>query len=270
MENGDCPHYHAFMVIHIDQLTKSYGDKPALRGVCLDVKAGQVLGYLGPNGAGKTTTVKILTAMLKPDQGEATVCGFNVVKDPVEVKRRVGYVPEVAALYETMTPLEYGRFIGRLHGLTEQVLDERLGKFLTIFGLHENRNDVMATFSKGMKQKILILTALLHNPPVVILDEPLNGLDANAALLLKEVIACLSARGRAVFYCSHLMDVVEKVCDRVVILKEGRIVADGTVGEVQEQTGASSIEAAFSMMTSTTDWAGLAKNFVEAMEGNGG
>jgi len=177
-------------------------------------------------------------------------------------------VPETAALYESMTPLEYGRFVGRLQGLQEAGLNRRLEAFLSIFQLHENRDDVMASFSKGMKQKVLILTALLHNPRVVILDEPLNGLDANAALLLKEIIHHLSARGRTVFYCSHLLDVVEKVCHRVVILKQGRIMADGDVDELRERSGEKSIEGVFSQMTSTMDWSDLAKEFVQTMEEN--
>ncbi len=254
------------MSIRIEKLSKSYDGNPALRGIDLVVEPGQVLGYLGPNGAGKTTTVRILTATLEPDGGRAFVCGFDTGKHPLEVKRRVGYVPETAFLYETMTPMEYGRFVGRLHGLDEALLEKRLLVALEIFGLFANRDDLMASFSKGMKQKVLILTALFHNPPVVILDEPLNGLDANAALLLKEIIASLSARGRTVFYCSHLLDVVEKICHRVVILKEGRVLADGTLEEVRSQAGTGSIEAAFSAMTSTTDWAALATDFIDAMD----
>ncbi len=253
------------MIIELENLSKSYGAKPALRGVSLTAAPGQVVGYLGPNGAGKTTTVKILNATLKPDAGRVTVCGIDTVRDPVRVKSRVGYVPEVAALYESMTPVEYGRFIGRLHRLDETALDRRLMAFLEIFGLEPNRHDLMATFSKGMKQKVLILTALLHNPPLVILDEPLNGLDANAALLLKDIIARLAERGRTVFYCSHLLDVVEKVCDRVIILKEGRILADGTVDDVRSLTAAGSIEGAFSDLTSSTDWGAQAGAFVEAL-----
>lgn len=254
-------------MIHIKNVGKSYGAKVALQGIDLQVEPGQVLGYLGPNGAGKTTTVKILTAVMKPDEGTVSVCGFDVVKNPIEVKRRVGYVPEVAALYESMTPMEYGRFVGRLQGLDDAVLDRRLEAFLSAFDLHGNRHDPMATFSKGMKQKVLIITALLHNPPLVILDEPLNGLDANAALLLKEIIAKLSERGRTVFYCSHLLDVVERVCHRVVILKEGRVLADGTVDAIREQSSRGSIEDAFSAMTSATDWAARAESFVEVLEG---
>lgn len=256
--------------IRLDGIIKSYGEKRALNGVSLEVPSGQVLGYIGPNGAGKTTTVKILTGTLRPDQGHVSVCGFDALKNPIEVKKRVGYVPEVAALFESMTPLEYGRFVGRIQGLEDHILDYRLDSFIRIFGLYDSRNEIMAALSKGAKQKILILTALLHNPPVVILDEPLNGLDANAAFLLKEIIACLSHRGRTIFYCSHLLDVVEKVCHRVVILKEGRILTDGTVEAVRKKAGTLSIEAAFSALTSTIDWAGRAEEFVAALDGKGG
>jgi ABC-2 type transport system ATP-binding protein len=254
------------MTIQLQGISKSYGRKQALHEVSLAMETGQVLGYLGPNGAGKTTTVKILTATLKPDSGSVSVCGFDPAKDPLAVKKRVGYVPEVAALYESMTPMEYGTFVGRLHRLPESLLTHRLEAYLKIFELYENRHNVMATFSKGMKQRILILTSLLHNPPVLILDEPLNGLDANAALLLKEIIACLAARGRTVFYCSHLLDVVERVCHRVVILREGRLCAEGTVDGLKEKSKAKSIEGVFSALTSATDWARLAKNLVDTME----
>jgi ABC-2 type transport system ATP-binding protein len=255
------------MMIQLEDVTKLYGGKAALQGVSLAVEPGRVLGYLGPNGAGKTTTVKILTATLKPDGGKVTVCGFDPASDPVAVKSRVGYVPEVAALYESMTPIEYGRFVGRLHGLAEDLIAKRLGAFLKVFGLDANRHQPIGTFSKGMKQKVLILTALLHNPPLVILDEPLNGLDANAALLLKDIIARLATAGRTVFYCSHLLDVVEKVCDRVVILKEGRVIADGSVDEIRSGSERGSIEGAFSELTSTTDWGGLAEEFVDSLGG---
>jgi ABC-2 type transport system ATP-binding protein len=257
------------MIIHLESITKSYGDTRALKGITLEVGAGQVLGYIGPNGAGKTTTVKILTAVLRPDTGIVKVCGFDAVAESLEVKKRVGYVPEAAALYESMTPMEYGRFVGRLQRLDESALDRRLERFLSIFGLHENRHDPLATFSKGMKQKVAVLTALLHNPPLVILDEPLNGLDANTALLMKEIIARLADEGRTVFYCSHLLDVVERVCHRVVILKEGEILADGTVDEVRQTAGGSTIESAFSTLTSTTDWAALAGEFVKELDSSG-
>jgi len=257
------------MVIRLDTITKTYGTKTALDQVSLEVEPGQVIGYLGPNGAGKTTTVKILTAVLEPDSGRVEVCGFDPMRHPLEVKKRVGYVPEVAALYESMTPVEYGRFVGRMHRLGEHLLERRLDAFLQIFGLHENRHEPIAAFSKGMKQKTLILTALLHNPPLVILDEPLNGLDANAALLLKEIIASLARKGRTVFYCSHLLDVVERVCHRVVILKAGRILIDGSVDEVRSRSHTDTIEQAFSQLTSSTDWAGLADEFIALLDEEG-
>jgi len=253
------------MVIQLQKICKSYGDKRVLHDISLDIEAGQVIGYLGPNGAGKTTTVKILTATHIPDSGRATVCGFDPASDPIEVRRRVGYVPETPALYESMTPMEFGRFIGRLHKIPEASLDRRLERSLEIFGLPENRHELLGTFSKGMKQKVAIVTGLIHNPPVVILDEPLNGLDAGSALLLKEIISRLAEQGRTVFYCSHLLDVVEKVCHRVVILREGRVLADGTVAELREQSSSSSLEDVFRQLTASHDLPGLAADFVKAM-----
>lgn len=255
------------MVIQLQAICKSYGDKRVLHDISLHIEAGQVIGYLGPNGAGKTTTVKILTATHTPDSGTASICGFDPARDPIEVRRRVGYVPETPALYESMTPMEFGRFVGRLHGIAEQELDRRLESGLEIFGLRESRHELIATFSKGMKQKVAIVTGLIHNPPVVILDEPLNGLDAGSALLLKEIIARLAEKGRTVFYCSHLLDVVEKVCHRVVILREGRILADGTCAELREKSSSTSLEGVFRQLTSSRDLPGLAESFVNTMAG---
>lgn len=253
--------------ISIRQLTKGYADKPVLRGIDLEVQPGQVLGYIGPNGAGKTTTVKILMGMLGDFGGEVRVCGFDVRQDPLEVKRRVGYVPETAALYEALTPMEFLKFVGRVHGLADRDTDQRAREMLDLFELSGELDHRMATFSKGMRQKVLLTAGVLHNPDVLFLDEPLSGLDANSALTVKEIVARLARMGKTIFYCSHVMDVVERVSDRIVILSGGQIVADGSFEQLQATSSAASLERIFSQLTSQGGQEAVADRFIQAMQG---
>jgi len=250
--------------ISIRNLNKNYGDKPVLRAIDLDCQSGQVLGYIGPNGAGKTTTVKILTGMLDEFDGEVFVCGHNVKTHPLDVKRRIGYVPETAALYEALTPMEFLRFVGGLHGLAVDEIERRARRMLDLFGLSAEVDSRMSTFSKGMRQKVLILSAMIHNPDVLFLDEPLSGLDANAVLTVKEIIARLARGGKTIFYCSHVMDVVERVCDRIVILSNGTIIADGSFEELQSMSKADSLEGIFTQLTGKGEQTGIAEQLIQA------
>ena len=242
-----------FMSIELKNLQKNFGDLKAVDNVSFFIPKGQIFGYLGPNGAGKTTTVKILTGMIPPTGGTASVAGFDIQNESIEVKRRIGYVPESGALYQSLTPFEYLKFVGRLYGMPESRIETRIEKFMGFFGLAENQHERMDTFSKGMKQKVVIASALIHNPEIIFFDEPLNGLDANTALLLKELIRNLAGDGKTVFYCSHIMEVVENLCDRVVIIDRGKIVADGSVKELKNMTRQSTLEAVFSQLTDAGD-----------------
>ena len=257
---------HAGPIISIHALTKSFGSKTVLRGIDLEVLPGHVLGYIGPNGAGKTTTVKILTGMLSGYGGQARVCGFDVAAQPLEVKRRIGYVPESAALYDALTPREFLQFIGRLYGLTDSEIWRRAFEMLDLFGLTRELDDRMSTFSKGMRQKVLIVAGLIHNPQVIFLDEPLSGLDANSVVIVKEVITRLARHGKAIFYCSHVMDVVERICDRITIINDGRIIADGTFEQLQTQSKAASLERIFTQLTSAGGHEAVADRFIQAFE----
>lgn len=257
---------NANATITIRNLTMSYGDKPVLGGIDLDVEPGQVLGYLGPNGAGKTTTVKILIGMLAGFGGRVTVCGHDVAVEPLEVKRRIGYVPESAALYEALTPMEYLRLIGRLYGLADDQSEQRAREMMELFGLAAEREERMSTFSKGMRQKVLITAGLIHNPDVIFLDEPLSGLDANAVVTVKEIISRLARRGKTIFYCSHVMDVVERVCDRIVILSGGKIIADGSFEQLQADSSGSSLEHIFTQLTGEQGHEALADRFISAFQ----
>jgi len=251
-------------IICVHGLTKSFGDKQVLRGVDLEVSTGQVLGYIGPNGAGKTTTVKILIGMLGGFGGNVSVCGFDIATDPLEVKRRIGYVPESAAMYDTLTPMEYLSFVGRLYGLDAAVVDRRAHDMLGLLGLSDELDQRMSTFSKGMRQKVLIVSGLIHDPDVIFLDEPLSGLDANSAITIKEIIAQSAAAGKTVFYCSHVMDVVERVCDRIVIINDGHVVADGSFEQLKSMNKAISLERIFTELTGDGGHEAVAKRFIQS------
>ena len=251
--------------IRVEGLTRYYGKFLALDGVSFSVPAGQVCGYLGPNGAGKTTTIKILTGLIRPTKGRAWIAGFDLIQTPLEAKKRIGFVPESGALYEKLTPSEYLQMVGELRKMEPDLLSSRVEKFLQLFGLSKHKDQRMDTFSKGMKQKVLLSGAMLHDPDVLFLDEPLNGLDANTALLVKELIRNMAARGKTIFYSSHIMEVVEKVCDRIIILDKGRIAADGSIEELRAMTRESSLEDVFSQVTHSEDMAEIARAFTRDM-----
>jgi len=253
-------------MIETHNLQRFYGSKAALAGLTLRVAPGELLGFLGPNGAGKSTTVKILTGMIKPDGGSATVAGFDVVRDPLAVKQRIGYVPESAALYESLSAREYLDLIASLHHLPIESTRARIEELLNRFELSHAIDQRLSEFSKGMKQKVLIVSALLHRPDVLFLDEPLTGLDANAALVVKELLRGLAAQGRTIFFCSHVLEVVERVCTRIVIIDKGRLIADGTSADIAAAAGVSSLERAFVALTGTRDAALVTHDLLEALE----
>jgi ABC-2 type transport system ATP-binding protein len=239
-------------IIQIRNLAKSYSSKLVLKNLSLDIFRGQVIGYIGPNGAGKSTTVKILTGLIPDFEGEVLVNGINMAHDPQEIKKSIGYVPENAEIYDVLTPMEYLDFIGKLYGMEEPLLHDRAKKLLTAFGLAANTEDRMDTFSKGMKQKVLLIAGIIHNPSIIILDEPLSGLDANAVIMIKELIMRLSKEGKTIFYCSHMMDIVEKVADRILLINKGEIIADGTF-ESLKQNHSDTLERIFSKLTGRGD-----------------
>jgi ABC-2 type transport system ATP-binding protein len=227
-------------------LAKSYGTVAALRGVSFAVQPGEILGYLGPNGAGKSTTVKILTGLLPADAGQARIGGHDVASDPVAAKRLVGLVPESGALYEALTPLEYLRFVGRLYELSRAQAEARAGELLELLQLEPAAwHRRLCGLSKGMKQRVVIAAALLHRPRVLLLDEPLNGLDVGATIQFKALIAREAAAGCTILYSSHLLDVVERVCTRLIVLAQGSIRFDGSLAEVQRRHPGKTLEAAF-------------------------
>lgn len=251
-------------VIQIQNLHKYYSASHVLKGINLSVEAGQVVGYIGPNGAGKSTTLKVLIGLLTDYEGQVSVLGHDVKTDPIAVKSRIGYVPENAALYDTLTPMEYLQFIGQLYGMEESTIERRAFDLLGLFELSGHVNARMTTFSKGMRQKVLLISGLIHNPEIIFLDEPLSGLDANAVVLVKAIIRQLADAGKTVFYSSHIMDVVEKISDRIIIINAGQIIADGTFAELQHQHSGS-LEQLFGQLTGSDDQQDTATEFINTL-----
>jgi ABC-2 type transport system ATP-binding protein len=225
-------------VIAVENLVKSYSrdERRALDGLSLDVKPGELYGFLGPNGAGKTTTIKIIVGLLRPDSGSATVAGVDVLSNPLEVKRRIGYVPDEPLLYENMTGIRFLSFIADVF----EVPGDQRGQILDLaqeFELRDALGDRISSYSHGMKQKVAIIGALLHDPDVFILDEPIVGLDPQSSFLLKETMRRQCAKGKTVFFSTHVMEVAERLCDRVGIIRRGELIAEGPLDELRERAG---------------------------------
>ncbi|RPD46718.1 ABC transporter ATP-binding protein [Paracnuella aquatica] len=255
-------------IISLKQVNKSYGTKQVLHDINLDIFPGQVIGYIGPNGAGKSTTVKILCGLLTDYTGQVQVAGVEVKADPLAVKKLVGYVPELADLYEVLTPWEYLEFVATLQGMEPSVYETRIQRMVEAFGLRDNLHQRMDSFSKGMRQKVLLISGILHNPGIIIFDEPLSGLDANSVILVKELISRLAREGKTIFYCSHMMDVVEKVSDRIVLISEGTVVADDTFANLQQRMGQQHLEQIFSSLTKHQQPGSSADELLRAFENN--
>jgi ABC-2 type transport system ATP-binding protein len=237
--------------IRVSGLRFGYDGAEVLHGISFGIRPGEVTGLLGPNGAGKSTTLKILTGILKFSQGQVEVEGHQLPDEAFEVKKRVGYVPESAELYESISALEFLELCGRLHEIEERTLRSRIDALLESFGLSAQRRQRLGSYSKGMRQKVLISAALLHYPSVIIMDEPLTGLDVESALMTKDLLASLASAGKTVLYSSHVLDVVERFCDRVLIMDRGNIVADGSPDELKARSHESSLEAVFRGVTHT-------------------
>lgn len=226
-------------------LCKFYGSIPAVYNVDFSLQPGQVLGYLGPNGAGKSTTVKMLIGLLEPTDGRVLYEGQDIHKNLAAYRQRVGYVPEEPNLYPYLTGEEYLDMVGTLRGMPGARKKARINSLLNLFSLWPHRHVVLGSYSKGMRQRILLIAALMDNPDLLIFDEPLSGLDVTSALIVKNLIQALSARGKSVFYCSHVLEVVEKVCTHLIVLRKGQVIAHGSTGEVRERIGKCSLEDVF-------------------------
>jgi ABC-2 type transport system ATP-binding protein len=242
------------MIATFEAVSKVYGTIRALESLDLEIRRGEVLGLLGPNGAGKTTALRILCGLIEPTSGRATIGGFDVAREPLEAKRRFSFVPDGAPLYPSLTPRLHLRLVGRLHGLEETHIRAETERLLDGFGLLERGDDPVGDFSRGMRQKAALACALLPRPELLILDEPLTGLDAPTTSVIKELLRAWADGGGAVLYTSHLLDVVERVCDRMAILARGRLVAAGTLAELRAPSGSDgTLEEVFREVTQAGD-----------------
>ena len=252
-------------MLQIRRLTKRYSGIPVVNCVHFEIRRGEILGYLGPNGAGKSTTVKMLTGLIEPTSGEILFEGRNVLEDMKAFQRRIGYVPEEAHLYPHLSGREYLQLVGRIRGLPRRVLEPRMDELLRLVGLWEDRLSPLASYSKGMRQKILLLASLLHDPELLILDEPFSGLDVNAAMVLRRLLRSLAERRKMILYSSHVLEVVEKVCDTVLILHKGKIVAHDSVARLREMMSESSLEGVFAQVTQTEDSHAIAQRILDVV-----
>jgi ABC-2 type transport system ATP-binding protein len=240
-------------MLEVRNLAKRYNRIPAVDGITFSIRPGEVLGYLGPNGAGKSTTVKILIGLIEPTRGEILFRGRDVRDDWPGFLSSVGYVPEEPHLYPQLSGREHLQLVGRLRGMERRLLDFRMDELLRLFSLWEDRHSPLSSYSKGMRQKILLTAALLHNPELLILDEPFSGLDVNTAIMLRALIRELAAEGRMILYSSHVLEVVEKVCSSVVILRKGQVVAQDAVERLRTLMRQPSLEGVFTQLTEQQD-----------------
>jgi ABC-2 type transport system ATP-binding protein len=253
-------------MLELVNVSKSFRSIPAVENVSFVLKPGEVLGYLGPNGSGKSTTVKMVVGMIRPTRGKVLFAGCDIHDELPAYRARLGYVPEEAHVYAHLSGLEYLQLVGRLRGLEETLIEYKARTLLQLLSLEGAQYSPLSEYSKGMKQRVLIAAALLHDPQFIVFDEPLSGLDAISARLFKDLLVLLSAQGKAVLYISHVLEVVERVCSRVIVLAQGRIAADAPPGELIRLTALPSLESVFAELVKQTNTETLARDVVDVMK----
>ena len=241
-------------MIHVSHLTKKYGQNTAVDDISFEVQQGEIVGYLGPNGAGKkkSTTLKMLVGLLQPTSGEISVAGYDSQTELLELKRRIGYVPEEAQLYEHLTLVEHLQLIGRLYHLEERLISQKITELAPLFDMSSQANQRISGFSQGMRQKCIIMSALMHNPDVLFLDEPFTNLDVGTVTLMKTLLQRLAGLGKTILYCTHILEVAETLCPRIMIIDAGKLIADAPVTELREQTNQTALNEIFTQLTDTT------------------
>lgn len=243
--------------INLKEVTKSFGTLKAVNNLELTVEPGEIRGLLGPNGSGKSTTMKMILGLLKPDSGSINVCGVDVRSKPVEARRHLGYVPETPFLYEYLSAAEYLDLVGVAYGLDKTERQKRAGELLQALQLEKQVNEVMSGYSQGMRQKIALISALMHRPDVLILDEPLNGLDPRSARIVKEILHRLAGEGVSILFSTHVLEIADAICNKITIISNGSTVAEGTSQEIKAMAGlkSSSLEDVFLKLTGSEDTA---------------
>jgi len=253
-------------VLELQNLTKRYRGIAAVENVSFRLLPSEIVGYLGPNGSGKSTTVKIITGLLQPNQGRVLFRGHSIHDDLVAYRAVLGYVPEEAHIYTHLSGLEYLQLVGRLRGMTEKLIALKANTLLKLLALESWRYSPISLYSKGMKQRVLIAAALMHNPQLLIFDEPLSGLDVVSARLFKDLLRELAGQGKAILYISHVLEVVEQICDRVIVIAKGKLLADAPPGELTTLMKLANLESVFAQLVQQKDTRALARRLVEVMK----
>jgi len=250
-------------LLELRNVFKRFGGFLAVNDVSFSVRAGEITGYLGPNGSGKSTTLKMVTGLIEPTRGEILFEGVPIQSDPIAYKRRMGYVPEEPHLYSHLTGLEYLTLVAQLRDLPPKPASEKIDGLLQLFGLHSHRHLSISSYSKGMRQKLLLSAALLHNPDLILLDEPFSGLDVTSALVMRSLIRELAARGKVVVFSSHELDTVERVCSHVVILHRGKIVADDSIDRLTTLMAVPTLEEVFCQLAVEQDTTAISREIAD-------
>jgi len=252
-------------MLELAKVSRSYRSIPAVENVSFVLKAGEVLGYLGPNGSGKSTTVKMVMGMIRPTKGKILFAGQNIHDDLAAYRTQLGYVPEEAQLYTHLSGLEYLQLVGRLRGIEERVLDYKARTLLQLLSLEAAQYSALSDYSKGMKQRVLIAAALLHDPDVLVFDEAQSGLDIANSLLFRHLLRTLAARGKAILYISHVLELVEKICEHIVVIYRGRIVADDSVSRLRDLMQLPNLEEIFTQLVEQDDMESRAQEIASVM-----
>jgi ABC-2 type transport system ATP-binding protein len=258
------------LMLELQSLFRSYRGIPAVQDVSFKVSAGEIVGFLGPNGAGKSTTVKMITGLLRPNDGRVLFEGHDVHQDMAAFRSTIGYVPEEAHLYNYLSALEYLQLVGRLRGLSETLIESKALGLLKLLDLESWQHSPVSSYSKGMRQRVLIAAALLHDPKLLIFDEPLSGLDVVSARLFKDLLELLAAQGKAILYISHVLEVVEQICNRVIVIANGKILADAHPAELAKLMHLPNLESAFTQLVRQQNTRVIAQKIVEVMQINHG
>jgi ABC-2 type transport system ATP-binding protein len=253
-------------MLELRHVTKRYSGIPVVSDLSFVAHVGEVTGYLGPNGSGKSTTMKMITGLIEPSEGEILFRGEPIERDWIAYKQRLGYVPEEPQLYPHLTGAEYLEMVGQLRGLPERQLPEKIGDFLKLLSLYGDRYVPISSYSKGMRQKVLLAAALLHNPEIVLLDEPFSGLDVNSALVLRNLIRELAARGKVILFSSHELETVERVSSRIVILHKGCLVANDSIEQLRAMMCLPTLEEIFSQLAIEQDTGAITREIVQLIE----
>jgi len=253
-------------MLELNHVWKSFRSIPAVRDVSFVVNPGEVLGYLGPNGSGKSTTVKMVIGLIKPTKGHVLFCGRKIYEDLPGYRAQLGYVPEEAQVYTHLSGLEYLQLVGRLRGMEERLIEAKARELLKLLSLEAAQYSALSDYSKGMKQRVLIAAALLHDPKLIVFDEPQSGLDAVSARLFKDLLVLLAKQGKAILYISHVLEVVERVCNRVIVLSKGRVVADAAPSDLTKLMELPTLESVFAQLVQQTDTQRVARDLVAVMQ----